>query len=103
MSFKEAKRTFLIPEWSRDIFLLHISFSLRHMKQHIKNEVHNVHLPPPKLELTRIEHHPIPGAQINVSAGSKEALLYSFLVQHSVINDPDIVGDLGCDVIYPLS
>ena len=42
MSFKEAKRTFLTPECSQDIFHLHVSSSWGQMKQYIKNEAHKM-------------------------------------------------------------
>ena len=40
MSFKEAKRTFVTPEWSQDMFLVHVSSNFGQIKQNIKNEAH---------------------------------------------------------------
>ena len=37
-----TKRTFLTPELSQDIYLFHLSSTLWQMKQHKKNEAHNL-------------------------------------------------------------
>ena len=62
MVVKCVRRTFLTPEWSQDIFLIHVSSSLVQMKQHIQNEAHNLAGSTPSLPcpLSKLRQEDVP-------------------------------------------